>query len=68
MGRKPAPHTKTKWPFGHLKHMAKWPLKEKINKRRCGAQTCAPPSLKGRATWPFPTKEKKNKQGAVRLV
>jgi len=58
MGRKPAPHTKTKWPFGHLKHMAKWPLKEKINKRRCGAQTCAPPSLK----------EKKNTQGAVRLV
>jgi len=36
--------------------------------------TCAPPSLKGRATWPFPAKDKEKKkkkneqQGALRLV
>jgi hypothetical protein len=42
--------------------MAKWPLKEtkkNKNNRRCRAHTCAPPSLKGRAKWPFPTKKKR---------
>jgi hypothetical protein len=58
MGRRPAPHTQAKWPFGHLKQDGQMAIKRnKKNKIRCGAHTCAPPSLKGRATY----KKKKKK-------